>query len=106
QRDGMAAAKGHVRRVDLEVREEDVALARRDVAELEGDAAVVAGLADGARLDRVDGHALGPARAEHEVRVFDLLARGDVEARLEDQSATEVRRRIDLQRSLRRDECR
>src|ERR1051325_6031677 len=88
--DRLLAAERDVRRVDLELHEEDVALARADVAELEGQAPAVARLADRARLDRVDRHPLGPARAEHEVGVLDVLARRDVETRLEEKSSAEL----------------
>ena len=48
-------------RVDLVVHVEDVLRARRQVAELEGELAVAAGLVDRARLDRVHGQAVDPA---------------------------------------------
>src|SRR6059036_132319 len=70
QPDGLRAAERDVRRVHLELQVEDVALARRDVPELEGEPAVVARLAHRARLDRVDRHSFGPAGAEDEIGVL------------------------------------
>src|SRR5262249_52517207 len=90
--DGLLAVPRHVRRIDLETHEEDVAVARADAAELEREPPVVARLADGARLDRVDLHPLGPAGTQHEVRVLDVPARGDVEPGVEEQAAAQPRR--------------
>src|SRR5439155_1897487 len=100
--DGLEAAEGDVGRVDLELQEEDVALALRDVAELEGEPSVVARFADGARLDRVDRLAFRPARAELQVGVLQRLPRANVESRLVEQAAAQPRGRVDRQRRRRR----
>src|SRR4029453_3139859 len=86
-----------VRRVDLELHVEDEGLVLRDVAERELELPVVARLTGGARLEGVDGHALGPARAETEDRVLQLLVGRDVEAGLPDQAASKLGRRVDAQ---------
>src|SRR5439155_18941141 len=83
-----ARAVADVRRVDLKLHVEDEGLVRGDVPERELELSVVAGLVRRARLDRVDRHALGPARAEHENRVLDLLMRCDVESAFPEQAST------------------
>src|SRR5437763_17103172 len=67
-----------VRRVDLELHVEDEGLVLRDVAERELELPVMARFARRARLDRVDRHTLGPAGAERQDRVLNLLLRGVV----------------------------
>src|ERR687887_1317507 len=75
------AAMADVRRVDLEIHEQDVRPACPNVTELEGQTAVRASLADRARLDRVDRDSLGPARIEDQDRLLEVAARVDAEAR-------------------------
>src|SRR5204862_7866808 len=91
-----------VRGVDLELHEQQVFLALWDVAQVERELAVAAPLADRRRLDRVHGHALEPARAELEHGVLDVLCRLDREPGLPKQPPAYARRRVELQRSLRR----
>src|SRR6266487_148107 len=81
QLDGLRAA-ADVRRIDLELQEEEVVPAPRDVPELEREPPVVARLAYRARLDRVERHALEPPGPEHERRILQLPPRDDVETRL------------------------
>ena len=71
------------------------------MSEPECDAALAARLPK--RLRRVPIHRvpLPPAGIEDELRVLDVLVRGDVEARGVDEPATDVRRCVDLQRRLR-----
>ena len=66
-----------------------------DVAEIEPQAPVVARLADRRRLDRVDAHALRPARVEHEPCIPEIALRGDVEARLHEVAAANRGGRVD-----------
>src|SRR2546423_11790594 len=87
-----------VRRVDLELHVEDEGLVLRDMAERELELPVIARFARRARLDRVDRHALGPAGAELQDRVLDLLMRGDVKAGLPEQTAAQPSRSVDAQR--------
>src|SRR4051812_40926320 len=86
-----------VRRVHLELQEEQVVVAGRDVPEIERKPPVAARLADRARLDGVEGHPLEPAGIEHERRVANLANRLDVKARLEDQAAADAPRRVQLE---------
>ena len=92
---GRAAAD--VRRVDVELQEEEVIVARGDVAELERDAPVAARLADGRRLDRVQRHALEPPFVELESSVLQVAVGGDREPRLPEQLAADVPGRIELE---------
>src|SRR5438067_2528051 len=87
-----------VRRVDLELHVEDEGLVLRDVAERELELPVIARFARRARLDRVDRHALGPAGAELQDRVLDLLMRGDVKTGLPEQAAAQPSRGVDAER--------
>src|ERR671910_1041149 len=86
-----------VGRVHLELEEEDVLLAGRDAAELEGKAAVAACLADRGRLDGVDRDPLGPAGVENERSLPDLADGVDPEARLVEEPASHALRRMDLE---------
>ena len=78
-----------VRRVDLELHVEDEGLVLRDVAERELELPVMACFARRARLDRVDRHTLGPAGAELQDRVLDLLMRSDVKAAFPEEAAAQ-----------------
>src|SRR6185312_11387059 len=102
---GLASA-ADVGRVDLELRVEDVGVAGSDVAELERELAVPTGLPDRARLDRVDLHALRPARIEDESGVLQVLVRSDVEAPLPEKAAADGRRGEDRERRRSRDRAR
>src|SRR3954469_17267107 len=87
-----------VRRVDLELHEEQVGVACGDVSEIEAEPAVAACFIHRRRFDRVHGHSLEPSRMQNESRFFEVLTRGDVEARLIDEPATYAGGRIELQR--------
>src|SRR4051812_40441384 len=85
--DVLRPSPGDVRRVDLNLQEQDVRAAPRDVPEVERELSVPARLADRARLDRVDRHALRPAGIEHQHGVLQVLVRVDVEPRAPQEAA-------------------
>src|SRR5215204_7096442 len=66
-------------RVHLEGDVQVIRLAGANVAQVEGEAAVLAGLPERRRLERVQRHSLEPFPGEHETRLLDLLAREDAE---------------------------
>src|SRR5881227_4025060 len=87
-----------VRRVDLELHVEDERLVLRDMAERELELPVMACFARRSRLDRVDRHTLGPAGAELQDRVLDLLMRGDVKAAFPEEAAAQPGRSVNAER--------
>src|SRR5256885_16945071 len=67
------------------------------MSELERELPVLARLPNGARLDRVDRHALGPAGVEDESRLLEILIGIDVKARAPEEAAAQVLRRVELE---------
>src|SRR5437868_1948168 len=72
------------------------------MTEVEDERAVVRSLADRRRLDRVHRLPVGPALVELEDGVLQLAVRGDGEARLPEEAAAEMGRRVQLELGRRR----
>src|SRR6476469_3464279 len=72
QLDVLCPVPRDVRRVHLELHEEDVRLASGDVPEREDEPPVVAALREGRGLDGVHVHALGPAGIEDQLRLAEV----------------------------------
>src|SRR5207237_8150354 len=89
--DVLGPAPRDVRRVHLELHEEQVGLPLRDVAESELELAVAARLTRRAGRDRVDLLTLGPAGVEDEDRLLQVLPRSDVDAGRVDAPAPRAR---------------
>ncbi len=82
-------ARAEGRGVDLHLQVEGVGLALTDVAEVEGQQAVLARFAECGRLHGVQRDPLEPLGREDDDGVLDLLAREDAQPRLEDEPAAE-----------------